>query len=48
MFADRRAAEGSIEHRVMRMTLEERQQLAEQLLERAAQYVPGRVSGAAP
>src|SRR6516162_6156611 len=40
MFADQRVAEGSMEHRVMRMTPAERVVCAEQLLENARKYLP--------
>jgi len=40
MFSNQRVAEGSIEHRVMRMTPAERVACAEQLLENARKYLP--------
>jgi len=40
MFIDRHVAEGSIEHRVMNMTREERIACAEQLLEKGQKYLP--------
>ena len=40
MFSNQRVAEGSIEHRVMRMTPAERVVCAEQLLENARKYLP--------
>ena len=40
MFANRRLAEGGIEHRIMTMRSEERLALADELLERAARYLP--------